>query len=85
VDRLRCSHCRNPIKPHHLTSGPAAGDRTFHEDCWAEAQAQTVASRIEQQLDYQRRIAAEGLVALLSPYVSVFPQQREGTSTPVAV
>ena len=90
MDRLRCSHCRNPIKPHHATSGPADGDRTFHEDCWSEFQSQSAASRLEQrmeqQLEYQRRVASDGLVALLSPYVSVFPQQREASApAPVAV
>jgi hypothetical protein len=88
VDRLRCSHCRNPIKPHHVTSGPAAAEASYHDDCWVQAQAQTVASGLDQQLDYQRRIASEGLAALLSPYVTGLPQQREAaapTSPPIAV
>ncbi|MGA9748495.1 MAG: hypothetical protein WBQ50_13640 [Nocardioides sp.] len=84
MDRLRCSHCRNPIKPHQATSGPASGENAFHEDCWAEA-GQSAATGAEQQLDYQRRIAREGLAALLSPYVTTLPQQREGSSSPIAV
>jgi hypothetical protein len=82
----RCSHCRNRIKSHQPTAGPAGAEGTYHADCWAEAKAQSVATSAEQQLEYQRRIASEGLSALLSPYVSVFPQQREaGSSNPVAV
>ncbi len=42
-------------------------------------------SGAEQQRDYQRRIASEGLAALLSPYVTSLPQQREGSSNTVAV
>lgn len=85
VDRLRCSHCRNPIKPHQATSGPAPGESSYHEDCWAQAQERAVTSGAEQQRDYQRRIASEGLAALLSPYVTSLPQQREGSSNTVAV
>ena len=64
VDRVRCAHCRNPIKPQHATAGDS-----FHEDCWELAQQVTVASALEQQLDYQRQVAAEGLSALLAPYL----------------
>lgn len=83
----RCSHCRNRIKPHHATAGPANAESSYHVDCWAEAKEQAVVTSAEQQLDYQRRIASEGLTALLSPYVSVFPQQREAGSqaAPVSV
>jgi hypothetical protein len=77
----RCSHCRNRIKPHHVTAGPAGAEDAYHEDCWAQAQAQSAASSLDQQLDYQRRIASEGLSALLSPYVSVLPHQRESGSS----
>ena len=85
VDRVRCSHCRNPIKPHHATSGPPSGEHTYHQDCWAAAEAvaatdkaeQQLEQQLEQQQEYLRRIATDGLAALLSPYVSVFPQQRE--------
>jgi hypothetical protein len=72
VDRLRCSHCRNPIKPQHATAGPSDSADTYHEDCWSLAQQVSAASALEQQLDYQRRVAAEGLSALLAPYVSAF-------------
>lgn len=83
----RCSHCRNRIKPHHVTAGPANAEGSYHADCWAEAKDQAVVTSAEQQLDYQRRIASEGLTALLSPYVSIFPQQREAGSqaSPVTV
>ena len=87
MDRLRCSLCRNPIKPHHATAGPASGEGVYHEDCWLQAERPPVADKVEQQLDYQRSIASGGLAALLSPYVSVLSSQREisGTSEPVAV
>ena len=83
----RCSHCRNRIKPHHATAGPANAEGSYHADCWAEAQVQAAMTSAEQQREYQRRIASEGLTALLSPYVSVFPQQREAgaPSDPVSV
>lgn len=80
MDRPRCSHCRNPIKPHHVTAGPSGAEGSYHEDCWPQAQHESPVDGLEQQLDYQRRIASEGLSALLSPYVSVFPQQREAGS-----
>jgi hypothetical protein len=72
VDRLRCSHCRNPIKPQHATAGPSDSPDSYHEDCWSLAQQVSAASALEQQLAYQRRVAAEGLSALLAPYVSAF-------------
>ena len=72
MDRLRCSHCRNPIKPQHATAGPSDSADTYHEDCWSLAQQVSAASALEQQLDYQRRVAAEGLSALLAPYVAAF-------------
>lgn len=78
----RCSHCRNRIKPHHTTAGPANAEGSYHADCWAEAQKQAAMTSAEQQREYQRRIASEGLAALLSPYVSVFPQQRESGASP---
>jgi hypothetical protein len=79
VDRVRCAHCRNPIKPQHATAGPSQGGDSFHEDCWELAQQLTASSAVEQQLDYQRRVAAEGLSALLAPYVSGFPHPEEAT------
>jgi hypothetical protein len=78
----RCSHCRNRIKPHHATAGPANAESSYHADCWAEAQKEAAMTSAEQQREYQRRIASEGLTALLSPYVSVFPQQREAGASP---
>ena len=81
MDRPRCLHCRNPLKPHQATSGPPSGEGSYHQDCWAEAAAQVavdfVAQRAERQQEYQRQIASQGLAALLSPYVSSVPQQRE--------
>jgi hypothetical protein len=83
----RCSHCRNRIKPHHVTAGPANAENSYHADCWAEAKDQPVVTSEQQQQEYLRRIASEGLTALLSPYVSVFPQQREpgSAANPVSV
>lgn len=79
MDRVRCSHCRNPIKPQHATAGPGGVGDVFHDDCWQLAQQVTVASAVELQLDYQRRVAAEGLSALFAPYVSAFPRSNEGS------
>lgn len=78
MDRPRCLHCRNPIKDHQAATGPAEGERSYHEDCWPRVQQEAAATGPSSQEDYQRRIASDGLAALLSPYVSVFPNQREG-------
>lgn len=77
MERPRCVHCRNPIKDSHKAAGPSEGDRSYHEDCWNEV-GETVVSeqKADRQKDYEERIASEGLAALLSPYVSGFPQQR---------
>ena len=72
MDRLRCAHCRNPLKAQHATAGPSDSADVYHEDCWELAQQVSAASALEAQLDYQRRVAAEGLSALLAPYVSRF-------------
>jgi hypothetical protein len=77
---VRCAHCRNPIKPQHAAAGPGDAGDTFHADCWELAQQLTAASAVEQQLDYQRRVAAEGLSALLAPYVSGFPHPEEAAA-----
>jgi hypothetical protein len=77
VDRLRCAHCRNPVKPQHTTAGPSDGRDTFHEDCWELAQHLTLTDAFEQQLDYQRRVAAQGLSALLAPYLTAFPHAED--------
>jgi hypothetical protein len=37
-------------------------DASFHDDCWA-------AARAEGQQEYERRIRAEGMDAMLSPYL----------------
>lgn len=83
MDRLRCPHCRNPIKPQHATAGPSEGGETYHADCWDLARRVSVGSALEQQLDYQRRVAAEGLSALIAPYVSAFARP-EGEPTPAS-
>jgi hypothetical protein len=74
VDRPRCVQCRNPIKEHQAAVGE--GDQRFHEDCWSDARPAVIAKQADQQRDYERRIASDGLAALLSPYVKVFPAQR---------
>lgn len=76
MDRPRCQHCRNPIKDHQPAAGPAEGPRAYHEDCWRLAQQEPAGTGGSSQEDYERRIASEGLAAVLSPYVSVFPNQR---------
>lgn len=76
MDRPRCQHCRNPIKDHQAATGPAEGERSYHEDCWPQAQHEMAVTGPSSQEDYLRRIESEGLSALLSPYVSVFPSQR---------
>jgi hypothetical protein len=76
VERPRCVHCRNPIKEHQVAVGPTEGDRSFHEDCWNAARPAVIAEQADQQRDYERRIASEGLAALLSPYVKGLPAQR---------
>jgi hypothetical protein len=80
VERLRCVHCRNPIKPHQQVAGPESGDRTFHEDCWEQARNAGPTSETRQR-DYEQQIAENGLSALLSPYVCVLPRQRETNSS----
>jgi hypothetical protein len=77
VDRLRCAHCRNPVKPQHATAGPSDSADAYHEDCWELAQQVSAVSALEAQLDYQRRVAAEGLAALLAPYVSAVASPQE--------
>ena len=57
-----------------MTAGPAG---SYHEDCWTELQERATSPGLEQQLDYQRRIATGGLAALLSPYVTDVPEDRE--------
>jgi hypothetical protein len=83
VDRPRCLHCRNPIKDHQPATGPAEGDRSYHEDCWPQAQQRTTEPDGLPQEEYQRRVASEGLAALLSPYVSALPNQRESAQEAV--
>ncbi len=80
MERPRCVHCRNPIKEHQAVVGD--GDNRFHEDCWNEARPTVIAEQADQQRDYERRIANEGLAALLSPYVKIFPAQRASTGEP---
>jgi hypothetical protein len=80
VERPRCVHCRNPIKEHQAVVGD--GDNRFHQDCWNEARPGVIEEQADQQRDYERRIANEGLAALLSPYVKVFPAQRSSTGEP---
>ena len=82
MDRVRCAHCRNPVKPQHATAGPSDLGDTFHEDCWQLAQQVSVVSALELQLDYQRQVAAEGLSALLAPYVSAFPHAQDDGTPP---
>jgi hypothetical protein len=79
VERPRCVHCRNPIKERHTVVND--GDRSFHEDCWNEARPAVIAEQADQQRDYERRIASEGLAALLSPYVKGLPAQRNGAES----
>lgn len=52
------------------------GDQRFHEDCWSAARPAVIAQQADQQRDYEKRIASDGLAALLSPYVTVLPAQR---------
>jgi hypothetical protein len=77
VERPRCVHCRNPIKDHHVAVGPTDTDRSYHEDCWKEASPEAVAAQEDKQREYEQRIASGGLAALLSPYVSTLPHQRD--------
>lgn len=81
MERPRCVHCRNPIKESHQAAGPTPGDRSYHEDCWREVGDAVAEQTHDQQRDYEERIAAQGLAALLSPYVSRVPEQRD-TSAP---
>lgn len=84
VERPRCVHCRNPIKESHQAAGPTPGDRSYHADCWREVGDTVVAEQSQdQQRDYEERIAAQGLAALLSPYVSRVPEQRGTTADSV--
>ena len=86
MERPRCAHCRNPIKPHHVAV--ADGDRSFHEDCWEEARPALVVAQVQrhvdQQAEYQQSIAQGGLAALLSPYVSTLPSQRDSEAVQAA-
>lgn len=79
MDRPRCDHCRNPIKERHPLV--CDGDRSFHEDCWQASQPAVIAARADRQRDYERRIASEGLAALLSPYVKELPVQRSSAAS----
>jgi hypothetical protein len=82
VERPRCVHCRNPIKESHKATGPTPGDRSYHEDCWTEVGNVVVAEQSkDRQRDYEEQVASQGLAALLSPYVSKVPEQRD-TSAP---
>ncbi|QNN51329.1 hypothetical protein [Nocardioides mesophilus] len=79
MERTRCAYCRNPIKPHQ-TSVPEDGDQLVHEDCWPlwQSRGREPVDEVVDDLqhEYERRIAAEGLAGLLSPYVCVLPTQR---------
>jgi len=82
VERPRCVHCRNPIKESHKAAGPTPGDRSYHEDCWNQVGDVVVAEQShEQQREYEERVATQGLAALLSPYVSKVPEQRDTSAT----
>lgn len=70
MDRVRCARCRNPIRPHQAVAGPVDGARTYHEDCWLGAELLGGPGTGELQRDYQSRVAAEGLAALLAPYLT---------------
>ena len=86
MERPRCVHCRNPIKESHKATGPTPGDRSYHEDCWNEVgDAVVTAQTHDQQRDYEERVASQGLAALLSPYVSKVPEQRDTSATNEAV
>lgn len=73
MDRVRCARCRNPIRPHQAVAGPVDGARTYHEDCWLGAELLGAPGTCELQRDYQSRVAAEGLAALLAPYLTPGP------------
>lgn len=75
MERVRCVHCRNPIKPHQQVAGPSSGDRQYHGDCWEQVQQAGPTSEVRQR-DYEEQIAEKGLTALLSPYVYDVPRQR---------
>ena len=84
MERPRCAHCRNPIKQHH--AAVEDGEKSFHQDCWDEARPSAIAEQVtaqaDKQAEYQERIASGGLAALLSPYVSGLPTQRDTAVRP---
>jgi len=61
MERIRCAHCRNPIRGRQASVKHAAADMSFHSDCWAGLHATL-------QEDYLRRASEEGVAALLQPY-----------------
>ncbi len=62
MDYPRCAHCRNPIKARHREVRHPFAEASFHDDCWTVV-------REALQDEYARRIEAQGLAAIVSPYV----------------
>lgn len=71
MEHHRCAHCRNPIRRGPGIAAASADHREawFHPDCWAAVLA-------KRQQDYHQQIQAQGLEALIAPYVSATPSAR---------
>ena len=81
MEHHRCAHCRNPIRRGPGIAAASADHREawFHPDCWAAVLA-------KRQQDYHQQIQAQGLEALIAPYVSATPIARtEVLPVPVPV
>lgn len=65
MERPRCALCRNPVRD-IASKGLQRPDGCYHSDCWAQA-------CVDQQRRYAAMVQAEGLLALLAPYLRAEP------------
>lgn len=73
MERQRCTHCRNPIRTGQAVRRSENLDESwYHSDCWRLVQS-------SEQLNYEREIAASGLVALIAPYGVAGSRSPAGT------
>jgi hypothetical protein len=66
MERHRCARCRNPIRRQAVSASSGVTQTWFHPDCWASVLS-------EQQRQYHQQIQAQGLDALIAPYVLAAP------------
>jgi hypothetical protein len=69
MERHRCARCRNPIRRQAVSASSDVTEAWFHPDCWAAVLS-------EQQRQYHQQIQAQGLDALIAPYVLAAPAKK---------